>query len=887
MTEVKTKVGAPVPVTPAVTEAPANTLQVVRPDAPTTGAADRARVFDAAKHDIPPGLRTCATETMLGDALALHAAGLPLDPSSAAPLLFTLRSADLTRGDFLALRKHVLANLPRQRAGLHRTKAANVGNPKAEDIVTLLLATSATTPKAPPVVKSLAAAKAKLDALLDDERGLLREIARHGPEHDRLFDGSDLGAADRLAAIEPRIVEQRAIVESFARWADARFGEQIERFRATGRAVDPDDAPKLLYALHRHDPSESELVTLRDALLEGRTDRPRSARVDPPTVRSLFALMSGVEAADTIAGLDKQLERNPSEELRQIRDAMITWPTELLAAPIAAFGETGRAVAPYYVAILAASIDALELERPQLDRLQEALIGTLHGAHPELHDTIRAADDTKSLMKVLTGEVLGREPLPLERKKLTNLIAKTQEQRAAATEARLRLLDDKTPADLTPAEQTALEAIDVKLAATTARIEELADARAGVNAVRGHRWLDRLEVDVLAGGAVGVPGIFSGSAMGGVSLDEADPTTGRREKGLVGYAMPAFSVGGYGKLDVSYSRAEGFGVSGGGGVDFLGVWGGPGGESWGNVFAGGLWVPQVINAGVGYGTEDGEAYGAFILSTFWPPLSPAAGRVDTVLRHPSFAVGAQRGAELVKALSESAFIQGGRDLLSAAGSWLGDVTEPVFDPIQDAAKEISVQVRGRRAADGLEGDDVDAFIDALRVLSAPSDEAREAAGEDPEKLLELHRADVRGVLGRLTALVEANPEHMESCFLLSSAHHVLGDSDAAVDAAELGWKAAQATEDPRDDENARRAYVQTAIAHGQHERVWPTLDDWLGEGAGLVPRLLLVDWLAGQGRDEDAMRVAEGLASAHPRSFEAQRALARTSHKPPTAPVDT
>lgn len=836
-------------------------------------------MLDAALHALPPGVRECAKETMLGDVLALHAEGVPLDPSSAVQLLFDLRASALTRGDFVALRKHVLSQVPPERAAIHKTKAANASRPGPEQIVTLMLAP--TDPKAPPVVSSLADAREALDDLRAQERSLIDEIAKHGSDNDRWFDGSDLTAAERMAALEPRLVTQRAIVAGFAEWADTRFGEQIAQFQKTGQAVAPEDAAKLLYALRRQQASKSELAALRDALVEG-------SNADA-TVEGVFALMTGVDAKASVAGLDSQIARADgprAEALAKIRDGMLALPLDLLAAPIAAFRETGRGVAPYHAAVLAKSIDAMALERPQLDRLQEALIEGLGGAHPEAHETIRAADDTISLMRVLTGEVLGRPPLPLDRAKLTDLIGETQHARGAATEARLRLLDDRSPKQLSPEDREALAKVDAELVATSARLEELKSARAGVNAVRGERWMDRLEVDVLAGGALGVPGIFSGSAMGGVSLDEADPTTGRREKGIVGYAMPAFSVGGYGKLDVSYSRAEGFGVSGGGGADFLGVWGGPGGESWGNVFAGGIWVPQVINAGVGYGVDDGEAYGAFILSTFWPPFSPASARVDTVIRHPSFAVGAERGAEVVRKVSESAFIRGGKDLLTAAGEWIGDVSAPVFDPIQDAAREVALQIRGRRAAAGLGDADVGTFLDALRVLSAPSDEAREA-GDDPAALVALHRADVREILPKLESLAANNPNHMESWFLLSSAQHVLGDGDAAVDAAERGWRAAQATDDPRDDDDARKAFVEIGIAHGQHERVWPTLDAWLGEGAGLTPRLMLVEWLASQGRDQDAKQIAEGLAHAHPRSFAAQRSLAAVTSAPPTAQVPT
>lgn len=864
--------------------------EVRRPDAPVTTSAERARVLDAALHALPPGVRGCAKETVLGDVLTLHADGVPLDPSSAAKLVFTLRSSALTRGDFIALRKHILSQVTPDRAQVHKTKAANMGCPQAEQIVTLLLAGSAANPKQPPVVSSLADARGALTDLLSKERSLVDEISKHGSDHNRLFDGSDLSAAERMAELTPRIVSQSAIVSSFADWAQERFGGEITRFRSEGRAVPPEDAGKLLYALRRHRASKSELSVLRDTLVEGHRDPPPSARVEPPTIESIFALMTGVDAKPTIAGLTKQIastEGPRAAELEQVRAGLVNLPLDLLAAPIAALAETGRGVGAYHTAILAQTIDAMALEPPQLDRLQEALIAAVGEPSAKVRDAIRAADDTPSLMRVLTGEVLGRPPLPLDRAKLTDLIGETQHARADATEARLRLLDGRRPSSLSPDEGKALTKIDTKLASTSTRLDELKAVRAGVKIVRGDRWLDRLEVDVLAGGSVGVPGVFSGSAMGGVNVDQADPTTGRREKGIIGYAMPAFSVGGYGKLDLSYSRAEGFGVSGGGGADFLGVWGGPGGDSWGNVFAGGIWVPQVINGGIGYGVDDDEAYGAFILSTFWPPFSPASARVDLVVRHPGFAGGAERGAEMVRKLSESSFIQGGKDALATAASWIGNALEPVFDPVQDTAREMGLQVRGRRAASGLPSADVKTFLDALRTLSSPSDAAQEAAAGSPKALLDLHRADVRAVLPTLESLLADNPGHVESWFLLSSAQHALGDGPAAVDAAEKGWHAAQATDDPQDAEDARTAFIETAIAHGELDRVWPTLNDWLGESAGLAPRLLLVKWLGAQNRNVEAKQIAEGLAHTNPHSFPAQRALAAATGASPTAEVPT
>lgn len=179
------------------------------------------------------------------------------------------------------------------------------------------------------------------------------------------------------------------------------------------------------------------------------------------------------------------------------------------------------------------------------------------------------------------------------------------------------------------------------------------------------RWLDDLEFDVLVGGSAGVPGLCVASVMGGVCTGDADTDTGRRERNLTGYVMPAIAIGGYGKLDADYSRRQGLRVSGGGGIDFFGVWGGPGGQSWGNIFAAGAGIPLVINVGAGYGVKDGQPYGALILSTYWPPFSTTAVRVDTVARHPALAVAAKRIATRFKGLLNSRFIACGRGFIAS------------------------------------------------------------------------------------------------------------------------------------------------------------------------------------------------------------------------------
>ena len=886
-----------------------------QPDSPTTHGVDRARVLDAALSQLSPRLRPVAEKTTLGDALAQLESGGALEGAQVAELLFALRSAQLTRGDFLQLRKHILKILPKESAGLNKTKAALSSKPGPEEIVQLLLPFRPERGKQLPPVASLKDAQAGLQKLESARSKALKELSKDNDwvKNDPFFEKVRAQATETLAELEPQIAEQRAIVESFARWPSARFEREIARFRQEGSAVPLKDAGKLLYALRRQEASASELSALRDALLEGspEADWPPSARVEPPTAQSLFSLMTGVEAPATIAEIDTQLDRaieagDPrAEALTKVRESLVSYPTELLQAPIEAFQSTGRGVEPFQAAILQNTLQKMELEPEQLARLKNTILeklpqheppGALKKAIEELFEPkrgleklgLKQTNTAAALTKIFTGEVAGRPELPLERKQLTKLIAQTQGDRGKATLDRVRLLNGRKPETLGGEEQAKLARLDQKIEVTSARLDELKEARAGVNAVKGNRWLDQLEADVLVGGAVGIPGIFSGSAMAGVSVNEADRTTGMREKGVAAYVMPALSVGGYIKLDAAYTRAEGAGFSAGGGADFLGIWGGPGGRSWGNIFAGGVWIPQIINVGVGHGVKDGEAYGALILSTFWPPASSAAARVDTVVRHPGLALGAERSAELVQALAESSFVKGGKKTLNAVGGWFGDRLRPITSPLKAGAKRAAFDFKANKAAKGLENEaHRELFINSTRALTEPSAAARAAANGDAEKLISLHQEDIRRMLPALETVAEQNPEHAQTQFLLSAAYQVLEDSHKAVAASAQGLKAAQASGNQRAIGKARDNFMQTALANGAFEEAWPALDAWLQEGDQLQSKLYLVQWLDGQGRNQEAKQLAEGLAYENPRSFPAQRALADVTSAPPVAQVET
>jgi hypothetical protein len=122
---------------------------------------------------------------------------------------------------------------------------------------------------------------------------------------------------------------------------------------------------------------------------------------------------------------------------------------------------------------------------------------------------------------------------------------------------------------------------------------------------------------------------------------------------------------------------------------------------------------------------------------------------------------------------------------------------------------------------------------------------------------------------------------------LSAAHHVVGRGEAALEAAERGIRIADGRGDRKATEQTRENYVGLALSHGKHAEAWPVLQDWLAESPGLRPRLHLVTWLAGQGREQEAKQLAEGLVHENPRSFDAQRALAAVTGTAPTAQVST
>lgn len=665
----KTKAPAPVPERPLV----------------ESSSADRARV--AALGQLPERVANCVAETPLGDLLARLGTDAAPTGAEAVELVFALRAAGLHRGDRVAVRKAILDALPKASKSLHKSAAARTPRPSEADLARLLLPAGDPAP------------------VLDDLKGARKALADLDDRRADALAAVDTteGSAATLAAVEAERAVQASIVEGFERWPVERFAPEIAAFRETGQAVAPARAGRLLHGLRTAGMSGAERAALAEALTGDCPSR-------PPTVEALFTRMTGAPADP--AKLEAQIrdartrgDVDRAATLTALRESLTATPTELLEAPIAAF-ERGVGIPPEHAAPLAATLDRMDLSGAALDKLKAALLDRMPestGRVPrsQVAAAIQSAEKPADLVRLFTGEVWGRPPLPLDRKQLTRLVSQVQGDRGAATLDRVRLLDGRAPEDLDGAERKTLTQLDRKVAGASRRLDDLKAARAGVNAVRGERWLDKLEIDVLAGGAVGVPGFFSGSAIAGVAVNEADPTTGAREKGALAYVMPAFSVGGYGKLDVRYTRSEGVKVSGGGGADFFGVWAGPGGRSWGNIFAGGFWLPQIINLGVGYGIEDERPYGALILSTFWPPFSTAAGRVDTVVRHPSLALGAERGAEIVRKVSESDFIQGGHRALETAGGWVKGALRPIVGPVRKALDERRNAGELKRLAHGL------------------------------------------------------------------------------------------------------------------------------------------------------------------------------------------
>lgn len=864
---------------------------------PLTGAADQTRLADAARSSLPPNLRSAADTTPLAAALAQLEAGNSLEGQRAAELVYGLQGADLTPADLVQLRRHILKRLPADRAGINRLPPATNGRPSVADIVQLLLPWSAEQGHALCEVASLDDAQANLDALIAKREEALETLEHQSAWTDRdpFFGVVKANAAEQLQTLEPLIRDQQAVVDGFEQWPRRRFGPEIERFGRQGQAVGPDEAGLLLYGLKRLNAKPAELGVLKAALLEqmNEAEWPPSARVEPPTVKSLFALMTGVDAETSVQALSEQVaqartvgDAERAERLSAIRQSLVEGPARLLSAVVDRFHETGRGVEPLHAATLSRTLEQLDLHPEQLACLREKLLEKAPPLKPgvrpdDVAERLNAIDGPAALMQVFSGEVTGFPPLPLDRRRLTQLISKAQGARGAATLDRVRLLDGRSPAALTEPEQRTLAQLDRRIAGASQRLDELKQARAGVNAVRGERWLDKLEVDVLVGGAIGVPGIFSGSVMAGVTVNEADPDTGAREKGLAGYVMPAFSVGGYGKLDVSYTRTEGVGVSGGVGADFLGVWGGPGGRSWGNVFAGGLWIPQVVNVGAGYGVRDDEPYGALILSTFWPPFSTAAGRVDTVVRHPGLAWGAERGAELVRQLADSEVIKQPKAWISAIGDWIGHGLRPAMTALSDAR----FSLRANRAGDGLKDEDLATFVECLRILEGPDAGVRARAGDDPERALALYRGAVDRILPDLEALATKNPDHLQTAVLLAGAYGVIDAPERAVATATKAFDDANGT----DRRGAARALVvKTALAFGDHGAAWPPLKEWLkDDGDALEPNLHLVEWLAAQGRTQEAKQLAEGLLHEHPRAFSVQNTLAQVTKRPAEAEVST
>lgn len=828
------------------------------PEAPATTAEDRTRVASLGQlpERVARAIEGSGLERLLG---GLQAGRVPSGGEVVA-LLHGLRSAPLHRGDRVALRKAVLEALPRSHRDLHKTDAAKTPRPSESDIVQLLLPGR----EHRPVLSSPSEAETALADLGERYQALLASLPT-----------KELTPA--LVQLESAVATQAGLVDALKRWPTEAFDEAIQSFRAEGRAFAPEQAGAMLSRLEKAELTDAE----RGALYEASTG---STAKRAPSLDALFALWSGEDSGASVRDLDRQLEASPSEGLQRIRTSLLERISNELEGPLANFAH-GRALPAEQAAPLAQRLEHLLPCSASMEHLKSELRTRCptDRTKPELLEAIDRASTPEDLLRVFTLEAAGRAELPLDRAKLTKLISAEQGRRGELTLQRIRLLDGRVPSELPKAERTELADIGRRTRASSARLDELKAARAGVNAVRGERWLDKLEVDVLAGGAVGIPGVFSGSMMGGVSVNEADAVTGAREKGVAGYVMPAFSVGGYGKLDVSYTRSEGTRVSGGGGVDFLGVWGGPGGRSWGNVFAGGLWLPQVLNLGVGYGIDEQRPYGALILSTFWPPFSTASARVDTVVRHPALAVGAERGAELVRDLAESKFIQGGRDLMGRAGSWVKDALRPALEPATKALAERRFEAKLDEAAHGLPASARRSFGLALRALEGTTEGTH---GSD-EGSREAHVARVRAELPHLRETAAEHGEHLPTQILLGSLEAMLGEGSKAVATAQSALERAEASTDPDQIRSARRFLVDTALAFGAHDAAWPALSAWLSGGKELDPKLRLVQWLSGQGRGQEAKQLAEGLLHAHPRSFAVQNALTGVTGRPAEAQVAT
>ncbi|MEO0812884.1 MAG: hypothetical protein AAFY60_08470, partial [Myxococcota bacterium] len=462
---------------------------------------------------------------------------------------------------------------------------------------------------------------------------------------------------------------------------------------------------------------------------------------------------------------------------------------------------------------------------------------------------------------------------PEARTQLTRKIAATQGVRGEATIERIKLLNGRSPVAVTGADSERLHALDGKIEAASQRLDALKAKRRAVNELHGDRWLDRLEVDVLTGGAIGVPGVFSGSIAGGFSMGDADRNTGMREAGLIAYAMPALSIGGYGKIDLGYSRQNGLALSGGGGADFLGLWGGPGGHSWGNKFAGGFWFPQVLNVGAGYGVHNEKPYGAFILGTFWPPFSNAAARLDIVVRHPSFALSATRGAEAFRRLSESKLVVEGKKFFDKVGGVASDAVSPITTRVTEFSSDVSFDRRVRRASLGLSPSASVAFADGLRTLQQG----------DTERLGDVKKALEHAAL--------EHPEHGATQSLLAALAMELGEQEPALNHAERALGLAAKAEDPQELHDARDNFVKIALAQRNFDRAWPVLEAWISDpkapNSGLDAKLHLTRWLAANGRAQEAKQIAEGLAFEHPYSFEAQNMLSDVTKDRPTAEAPT
>lgn len=895
------------------------------PNAGRTTSDDRARLIDQALNSLPPGLRKVAEHTGLGAALAQLESGEALHPANAAALLFGVNAADLTKGDILALRKQVLSKLPPEMKKLNKTKEARRAQPSVDDVVRLMIGgTASSDPKYLPVVSSTHDATRALEDLERSREKLVADLGGQNKnewvQNDPFFAQVKETQTAELAEIDAKLNQQREIVEGFRAWPRERFAEQIERFQKEGKAVDAENAAELLYGLQRLDMKPTECAAVAEALLDGKGD---AESIRSP--EALFGLMTGVDAATTPRELDAQIAaaRKAGDDakvrtLTTIREKIANQAVDMLANRIAQLSKTGRGVEPSHAAVLLRALERMDIWPPDpttiamasqhgamlpaemleskeaLTRLKQALIDNPPKSKlppDELKTAIQRADTPEAMVKIFTGETLGgRAALPLSRRKLTSLVSKTQGIRGEATKLRVRLLDGRKPEQLSEKERETLTKLDKRIASTSNRLDELKAARAGVNAVEGGRWHDQMEVDVLTGFAKGIPGVISMSVMAGVSVNKADADTGWREVGIAGYAMPAANIGGYLKGDVSYTRSEGLKTSGGGGADFLGVWGGPGGDSWGTKFAGGLWLPQIINLGVGHGVDrdTGDDYGALILSTFWPPFSAASQRIDTVIRHPGLSEVAEKGGEMMDAIMQTAPLRGGRWLMSKCTDLLGACALPVLEGISKGYGFAKLETQLELASRGIDDEQHrQQFIDAARVIKRPSDEAIEAAGDDPAKLLEAHAAEISAVIDDLREIHEAHPSHVASGMMLSTALDAAGKGDEAIATAKNTLDATELPSNSVKRKATREGFVRIALKHGDYEAAWPALKEWLGEGDSLKSKLAMVQWLGGQGRAQEAKQLAEGLVHDYRFSYEAKRSLAAVTDASPVAEVPT